>query len=219
MYVGEETSFADTSEDFEMTSEDVVSVLTDGSKIRFTALAAGTTTVTTASDTYAITVNPIPAGTSNPTSIFADLACTSRPLSSNGSKTVTIARDILINKPKFIDELAPSTATDGSVMHYFWKARVIERSMTDGGQDLDEYADNEDVYKRQAEGDGVIRVERCDVERGGRLQHRLRARRLHTLRHGSGHRLRIAGTAPVHDRYFTHFPLSFPCLLYTSRCV
>ena len=34
MYVGEETSFADTSEDFEMTSEDVVSVLTDGSKIR-----------------------------------------------------------------------------------------------------------------------------------------------------------------------------------------
>lgn len=128
MYVGEETSFADTSEDFEMTCEDVVSVLTDGSKIRFTALPPGTTTVTTASDTYAITVNPIPAGTSNPTSIFADLACTSRPLSSNGSKTVTIARDILINKPKFIDELAPSTATDGSVMHYFWKARVIERS-------------------------------------------------------------------------------------------
>lgn len=150
MYVGEETSFADTSEDFEMTSEDVVSVLTDGSKIRFTALAAGTTTVTTASDTYAITVNPIPAGTSNPTSIFADLACTSRPLSSNGSKTVTIARDILINKPKFIDELAPSTATDGSVMHYFWKARVIERSMTDGGQDLDEYADNECITEAPA---------------------------------------------------------------------
>lgn len=150
MYVGEETSFADTSEDFEMTSEDVVSVLTDGSKIRFTALAAGTTTVTTASDTYAITVNPIPAGTSNPTSIFADLACTNRPLSSNGSKTVTIARDILINKPKFIDELAPSTATDGSVMHYFWKARVIERSMTDGGQDLDEYADNECITEAPA---------------------------------------------------------------------
>lgn len=150
MYVGEETSFADTSEDFEMTSEDVVSVLTDGSKIRFTALAAGTTTVTTASDTYAITVNPIPAGTSNPTSIFADLACTSRPLSSNGSKTVTIARDILINKPKFIDELAPSTATDGSVMHYFWKARVIERSMTDGGQDLDEYANNECITEAPA---------------------------------------------------------------------
>ena len=150
MYVGEETSFADTSEDFEMTSEDVVSVLTDGSKIRFTALAAGTTTVTTASDTYAITVNPMPAGTSNPTSIFADLACTSRPLSSNGSKTVTIARDILINKPKFIDELAPSTATDGSVMHYFWKARVIERSMTDGGQDLDEYADNECITEAPA---------------------------------------------------------------------
>lgn len=150
MYVGEETSFADTSEDFEMTSEDVVSVLTDGSKIRFTALAAGTTTVTTASDTYAITVNPIPAGTSNPTSIFADLACTSRPLSSNGSKTVTIARDILINKPKFIDELAPSTATDGSVMHYFWKARVIERSMTDGGQDLDEYGDNECITEAPA---------------------------------------------------------------------
>lgn len=150
MYVGEETSFADTSEDFEMTSEDVVSVLTDGSKIRFTALAAGTTTVTTASDTYAITVNPIPAGTSNPTSIFADLACTSRPLSSNGSKTVTIARDILINKPKYIDELAPSTATDGSVMHYFWKARVFERSMTDGGQDLDEYADNECITEAPA---------------------------------------------------------------------
>ena len=143
MYVGEETSFANTSETFKMTSEDVVSVLTDGSKIRFTALAAGTTTVNTASGTYAITVNPIPADTSSPTSIRADLACTSRPLSSNGSNIVTIARDNLINNPRFIDELAPSTATDGSVMHYFWKARVIDRSRTDGGQLFNEDADNE----------------------------------------------------------------------------
>lgn len=143
MYVGEETSFANTSIEYTVTNEDVVVVQTGDSKIRFTALAAGMTTVITASGTYIITVNSIPADTSSPASIRADLACTSRPLSSNGSNIVTIARDNLINNPRFIDELAPSTATDGSVMHYFWKARVIDRSRTAGGQLFNEDADNE----------------------------------------------------------------------------
>ena len=131
MYVGEETSFADTSEDFEMTSEDVVSVLTDGSKIRFTALAAGTTTVTTASDTYTITV--IEPDFTAPSTITAD-----------HSTTTTLHQQIDITSTelengKYTSTLALNDFTANSQTYIFWKARVIDRAQTEGGQMFDKY--------------------------------------------------------------------------------
>ena len=131
MYVGEETSFADTSEPFEMTTEDVVSVLTDGSKIRFTALAAGKTTVITTSGTYTITV--IEPDFTAPSTITAD-----------HSTTTTLHQQIDITSTelengKYTSTLALNDFTANSQTYIFWKARVIDRAQTEGGQMFDKY--------------------------------------------------------------------------------
>lgn len=127
MYVGEETSFADTSMEYTVTNKDVVSVLPDGSKIRFTALAAGSTTVITASSTYDITV--IEPNFTAPDVIIADHATTTvlhtrteitPEQLKNGAYTSTLQVDV--------------GNTDTGHKYIFWKARVIDRSQTEGGQ-------------------------------------------------------------------------------------
>ena len=127
MYVGEETSFADTSMEYTATNKDVVAVQTGDSKIRFTALAAGTTTVTTASGTYTITV--IEPNFTAPDYIVADHATTTvlhtrteitPEQLKNGAYTSTLQVDV--------------GNTDTGHKYIFWKARVIDRSQTEGGQ-------------------------------------------------------------------------------------
>ena len=127
MYVGEETSFADTSMEYTVTNKDVVPVLPDGSKIRFTALAAGSTTVITASSTYDITV--IEPNFTAPDVIIADHATTTvlhtrteitPEQLKNGAYTSTLQVDV--------------GNTDTGHKYIFWKARVIDRSQTEGGQ-------------------------------------------------------------------------------------
>lgn len=132
MYVGEETSFANTSETFEMTSENVVSVLPDGSKIRFTAIAAGMTTVNTASGTYTITV--IEPNFTAPDYIVADHATTT----TLHQRTQITPEDL--KNGAYTSELQVDVgATKTGHKYIFWKARVIDRSQTEGGQVFDGY--------------------------------------------------------------------------------
>ena len=131
MYVGEETSFTDTSAAFETTNKDAVSVHLDGSKIRFTALAAGQATVTTASGTYTVTVIE-PEGTA-PKTITADHATTTTL-----HQQIDITSTELENG-KFASTLALKDFTANSQTYTFWKARVIDRAQTQGGQLFDKY--------------------------------------------------------------------------------
>lgn len=130
MYVGETASFADSSTAYEINGSGV-SVRLDGGKIIFTASAAGTAAVATTSAVYSITVKE--PGFTAPSEIIADHATTTVL---HGTDPITSTQ---LENGAFVSTLARNDFTANNQTYIFWKARVIDRAQTGGGQMFDNY--------------------------------------------------------------------------------
>ena len=136
MYVGETAGFADSSAAYEINGFGV-SVRLDGGKIIFTAAAAGTAAVATSSAVYSITVKE--PGFTAPSEIIADHATTTQLY-----KKTEITSTQLENG-EFISTLALDDYVANQHTYIFWKARVIDRAQTEGGQIFDGYYNSSGV--------------------------------------------------------------------------
>lgn len=116
-------------------------VAVDGTNITFTPKSLGSATVTTATTVYNITVQE--EDLSGVESIRAELWCTNRHMTHNGLNYVTITAEDVRNGA-YASSFAPASISSDTT-YYFWKARVIDRGMTEGGQLNDSIAsgDNE----------------------------------------------------------------------------
>ena len=153
---GSPISYPDKATGYTLTAGDIscVEVKTDGTNITFKPLAEGTATVKTANATYKISVTE--EDLSAVPSIRAEFWCTSLQLSSGGQNYMVLTAQQL-QDGAYTELLAPTsfavsdsnTKTDG---YYYWKAMVIDRAQTGGGQVEDgvESGDNECVTESPA---------------------------------------------------------------------
>ncbi|MBQ8584990.1 MAG: Cna B-type domain-containing protein, partial [Butyricicoccus sp.] len=107
----------------------------------YTLLGSDTRTVTMDGDQTIDFYYEVNASEVDP--IYAQYLCTSlKILGSDNAYGKTITADELTT-PRYISNLAPATGTSGGMTYYLWKARVIDRAETDGGQLDDGSEDNE----------------------------------------------------------------------------
>lgn len=133
---GSAKSYSDTATTYTQNGS-CVDVSLDNGTISFTPKSLGTATVTTASTVYSITVTEEDLSQVDP--IRAEYWCTSIRLDdASGKNYMELTAEQLFGglyieniAPDTVGSVSATTRTDG---YYFWKARVIDRGLTNGGQ-------------------------------------------------------------------------------------
>ena len=150
---GSAKSYSDTAAEYTLNGS-CVDVSIGSGTISFTPKSLGTATVTTASTVYSITVTEEDLSQVAP--IRAEYWCTSIQLNDDSGKNYKELTAEQLFGGLYIENIAPDTVgsvdpqstTDG---YYFWKARVIDRGLTNGGQlSQDNSGDNETVTSAPA---------------------------------------------------------------------
>lgn len=145
---GSAKSYSDTATTYTQNGS-CVDVSLDNGTISFTPKSLGTATVTTASTVYSITVTEEDLSQVDP--IRAEYWCTSIRLDdASGKNYMELTAEQLFGglyieniAPDTVGSVSATTRTDG---YYFWKARVIDRGLTNGGQlSQNNSGDNETV--------------------------------------------------------------------------
>lgn len=145
---GSAKSYPDTAAKYTQNGSCVDVSLANG-RISFTPKSLGTATVTTASTVYSITVTEEDLSQVDP--IRAEYWCTSIRLDdASGKNYMELTAEQLFGglyieniAPDTVGSVSATTRTDG---YYFWKARVIDRGLTNGGQlSQNNSGDNETV--------------------------------------------------------------------------
>ena len=145
---GSAKSYSDTAAEYTLNGS-CVDVSIGSGTISFTPKSLGTATVTTASTVYSITVTEEDLSQVDP--IRAEYWCTSVRLDdASGKNYMELTAEQLFGglyieniAPDTVGSVSATTRTDG---YYFWKARVIDRGLTNGGQlSQDNSGDNETV--------------------------------------------------------------------------
>lgn len=145
---GSAKSYSDTATTYTQNGS-CVDVSLDNGTISFTPKSLGTATVTTASTVYSITVTEENLSQVDP--IRAEYWCTSIRLDdASGKNYMELTAEQLFGglyieniAPDTVGSVSATTRTDG---YYFWKARVIDRGLTNGGQlSQNNSGDNETV--------------------------------------------------------------------------
>ena len=145
---GSAKSYSDTATTYTQNGSCVDVSLYNGT-ISFTPKSLGTATVTTASTVYSITVTEEDLSQVDP--IRAEYWCTSIRLDdASGKNYMELTAEQLFGglyieniAPDTVGSVSATTRTDG---YYFWKARVIDRGLTNGGQlSQNNSGDNETV--------------------------------------------------------------------------
>lgn len=145
---GSAKSYSDTATTYTHNGS-CVDVSLDNGTISFTPKSLGTATVTTASTVYSITVTEEDLSQVDP--IRAEYWCTSIRLDdASGKNYMELTAEQLFGglyieniAPDTVGSVSATTRTDG---YYFWKARVIDRGLTNGGQlSQNNSGDNETV--------------------------------------------------------------------------
>ena len=145
---GSAKSYSDTATTYTQNGS-CVDVSLDNGTISFTPKSLGTATVTTASTVYSITVTEEDLSQVDP--IRAEYWCTSIRLDdASGKNYMELTAEQLFGglyieniAPETVGSVSATTRTDG---YYFWKARVIDRGLTNGGQlSQNNSGDNETV--------------------------------------------------------------------------
>lgn len=145
---GSAKSYSDTATTYTQNGS-CVDVSLDNGTISFTPKSLGTATVTTASTVYSITVTEEDLSQVDP--IRAEYWCTSIRLDdASGKNYMELTAEQLFGglyieniAPDTVESVSATTRTDG---YYFWKARVIDRGLTNGGQlSQNNSGDNETV--------------------------------------------------------------------------
>lgn len=145
---GSAKSYSDTATTYTQNGS-CVDVSLDNGTISFTPKSLGTATVTTASTVYSITVTEEDLSQVHP--IRAEYWCTSIRLDdASGKNYMELTAEQLFGglyieniAPDTVGSVSATTRTDG---YYFWKARVIDRGLTNGGQlSQNNSGDNETV--------------------------------------------------------------------------
>lgn len=150
---GSAKSYSDTAAEYTLNGS-CVDVSIGSGTISFTPKSLGTATVTTASTVYSITVTEEDLSQVAP--IRAEYWCTSIQLNDDSGKNYKELTAEQLFGGLYIENIAPDTVgsvdpqstTDG---YYFWKARVIDRGLTNGGQlSQNNSGDNETVTSAPA---------------------------------------------------------------------
>ena len=145
---GSAKSYSDTATTYTQNGS-CVDVSLDNGTISFTPKSLGTATVTTASTVYSITVTEEDLSQVDP--IRAEYWCTSIRLDdASGKNYMELTAEQLFGglyieniAPDTVGSVSATTRTDG---YYFWKARVIDRGLTNGRQlSQNNSGDNETV--------------------------------------------------------------------------
>lgn len=145
---GSAKSYSDTAAEYTLNGS-CVDVSIGSGTISFTPKSLGTATVTTASTVYSITVTEEDLSQVDP--IRAEYWCTSIRLDdASGKNYMELTAEQLFGglyieniAPDTVGSVSATTRTDG---YYFWKARVIDRGLTNGGQlSQNNSGDNETV--------------------------------------------------------------------------
>lgn len=145
---GSAKSYPDTAAKYTQNGSCVDVSLANG-RISFTPKSLGTATVTTASTVYSITVTEEDLSQVDP--IRAEYWCASIRLDdASGKNYMELTAEQLFGglyieniAPDTVGSVSATTRTDG---YYFWKARVIDRGLTNGGQlSQNNSGDNETV--------------------------------------------------------------------------
>lgn len=145
---GSAKSYSDTATTYTQNGS-CVDVSLDNGTISFTPKSLGTATVTTASTVYSITVTEEDLSQVDP--IRAEYWCASIRLDdASGKNYMELTAEQLFGglyieniAPDTVGSVSATTRTDG---YYFWKARVIDRGLTNGGQlSQNNSGDNETV--------------------------------------------------------------------------
>ncbi len=150
---GSAKSYSDTAAEYTLNGS-CVDVSIGSGTISFTPKSLGTATVTTASTVYSITVTEEDLSQVAP--IRAEYWCTSIQLNDDSGKNYKELTAEQLFGGLYIENIAPDTvgsvsATTRTDGYYFWKARVIDRGLTNGGQlSQNNSGDNETVTSAPA---------------------------------------------------------------------
>lgn len=136
---GSGKTYTDTAADSYQLNGTCVEVSAEATNITFTPVSLGSATVTTDTAVYHITVQE--EDLSAVPSIRAELWCTNRHLPHKELDYVNINAEDVRNGA-YASSFAPASISSDTT-YYFWKARVIDRGMTKGGQ-LSNSIDNGD---------------------------------------------------------------------------